>query len=323
MPTDGKEYRYTTLTRNAMGKKRSKVTCKQRKAKAAAHHMKIVSNKRIATSARRQQLQAIPKLGDENPNNRQGSVATPEKKGTVGGRLKLRPKFWNGHSKQTQQRKSNSTNTENEDDEKRFYSKEVASLREREANLRQQQINKKHAKMNKIVPYPATFHSEATSIHGKILDAAVLVRSSMFIGDVPNPFTAEAQHVSTSVSNTDPLNNSRNHPEWWAAPQTKKSSVECVQNPWAVLGTGDSSSDEEDDNDNNFLSMGSNVRVNKSTSSSLSKSVARPLLFAPPTLKFGGSEISSVLTQDFTPPISMLSINEKSQDRNTDIDPDL
>lgn len=306
-----------------MGKKRSKVTCKQRKAKAAAHHLKIVSTKRIATSARRQQFQAIAKHGDEMPNNRTGSVATSEKKSTIGGRLKLRPKFWNGYSTQTQQRKSNSLNTGNEDDEKRFYSKEVASLREREANLRQQQINKKNAKMNKIVPFPATFHSEATNIQEKILDAAVLVRSSMFIGEVLNPFTAEAQHGSTSLSNTDPVNSIRNHPEWWAAPQTKKSSAECVHNPWAVLGTGDSSSDEEDDNSKIFLSMGSNVRITKSTPSSLSKSVARPLLFAPPTLKFGSSDISSALTQEFTPPISMLSINEISHDCNNDIDPDL
>jgi hypothetical protein len=306
-----------------MGTKRSKVTCKQRKAKAAAHHMKIISTKRTAISTRRQQLNAVSKHGDDIQNDKKGSVSKPEKKCTTVGRLKLRPKFWNGCSKETQQSKSNSLKKCNEDDEKRSYSKEIASLREREANSRQQQNNKKNARLNKIVPYPATFHAEPTNIQEKILDAAVLVRSAMFIGEVSRPFTAEAENGSTSLSNTNPVNISGNLREWWAAPETKNSSAECVRNPWAVLGTGDSSSDEEDDHANNYSSMDNNPGIIKARSLPLSKSVARPLIFAPSTLKFGSFEISSALSQEVNPPISMLSISEKSHYCNTDIDPDL
>jgi len=307
-----------------MGKKRSKVTCKQRKAKAAAHHMKIISTKRTAISTRRQQFNAVSKHGDDIQNNMKGSVSKPEKNCTAVGRLKLRPKFWNRYSKEMQQSKSNNSLKKcTEDDEKRSYSKEMASLREREANLRQQKNVKKNAKLNKIVPYPATFHAEPTNIQEKILDAAVLVRSAMFIGEDSRPFTAEAQNGSTSLSNTVPVNISGNLREWWAAPETKKSSAACIRNPWAVLGTGDSSSDEEDDHANNYLSMDNNVGITKARSVPLSKSVARPLLFAPPTLKFGTSEISSALSQEVNPPISMLSISEKSHYCNSDIDPDL
>jgi hypothetical protein len=321
-----------------MGKKRSKVTCKQRKAKAAAHHIKILTNKRTIITGNGK---GVVSVANDSGRKINCSGQGGEVQGKVGGILSAGQNFtkrgvklrkvpqqlcWNGRNKTMRQRKSSPSVNVEDNDEKRLYAKELASLREREANSRQQQNQHKSIKNSKIVPCPPTFHAEPITIQEKILDTTIRVGCAMSIGEGQHPLI-ETQTGTTLLLNSIPLSSSTSHREWWAAPEYDKGSMECTNNPWEVLGTGDSSSDEEDGQDTDYLATYSNSRTTKAASTSLSKA-ARPLFFAPPTFKFGDenertTQVITSLKQEVTPPISKLSISDRSQGCNDLIDPDL
>lgn len=316
-----------------MGKKRSKVTCKQRKAKAAAHHIKIMTNKRTIITGSKGVVFVANDRGWTNscssPGGELQGISAGQNCATRGVKLRKASQQLcrNERNKTMWQRKSSSSIKGEDNDENRIYSEELASLREREANSRQQQNQQKSIKNNKIVPCPPTFNAEPITIQEKILDTTIRIGCAMSIGEVQHPLI-ETQTGTALLLNSIPLSSSDSRREWWAPPEYDKGSMECANNnPWAVLGTGDSSSDEEGEQETNYLATDSNSRTTKAASTSLSKA-ARPLFFAPPIFKFGDenertTQFITSLKQEVTPPISMLSISDKSQGCNDLIDPDL
>lgn len=205
------------------------------------------------------------------------------------------------------------TGLSNGDDEQRSFSRELASLRERVGATKQ-----RLKRCNKIVLQPAVLKLEPVTLQEKILDAAQRVGKAMSFGEA-------IQHNSNNNDNSlIALDSSYGDPQqWWAKPE--KTVGVNANNPWSVLGTGDSSDEEEE----HSSAVHSNVRTNgiHTAFPSQSTSSARPILFAPPTFQFKSSfENSSLAPEEASlrqasSAIATLSVCERSH--VFDIDPDL
>mmetsp|Transcript_10943 Transcript_10943/g.15757 ORF Transcript_10943/g.15757 Transcript_10943/m.15757 type:complete len:295 (-) Transcript_10943:696-1580(-) len=294
-----------------MGKKRSKTTCKQRKAKAAAHHVKITVAKRTNTA-----IISSSTFGEKNHGSIDKKTVPIQTQGGLVARRRTKPSQGGKRTPQSWMDKKKEkiiTSLSKGDDEQRSFSRELASLRERVGATKQRQ-----ERCNKIVLEPAVLKLEPVTLQEKILDAALRVGKAMSFGEAD-------QHNSNNNDNSlSAVDSHYGDPQQWWAKTEKTVEIKRANNPWSVLGTGDSSSDE----DEHSSAVQSNATNGIHTAfPSQSTSSARPILFAPPTFQFKSAFENSSLAPDeaslrqASSAIATLSVCERSH--VFDIDPDL